>query len=77
MCYNNKGGSGGGGGSRRSGLPLFDHDIGFLTLRPKLDPLLDPPFLLVDLRWTLNNMDGIGLYSISTDNWFNERRGPI
>ena len=24
--------------------PLFGHDISFLTLGPKLDPLLDPPF---------------------------------
>ena len=29
--------------------PLLGHDVGFLTLGPKLDP---PPFLLVDLRWT-------------------------
>ena len=35
------GGSGGAGGS----APLFCHDVGFLTLSPKLDPLLDPPFL--------------------------------
>ena len=33
--------------------PFLGHDVGFLTLGPKLDPLLDPPpFLLVDLRWT-------------------------
>ena len=44
----------GGGGSRGSGPPpLLGHDVGFLTLGPKLDPLLTPPpfFLLVDLRW--------------------------
>ena len=29
--------------------PFLGHDVGFLTLGPKLDP---PPFLLVDLRWT-------------------------
>ena len=34
------GGSGGGGG-RGSGPPLLCHDVGFLTLGPKLDP---PPF---------------------------------
>ena len=28
--------------------PPLGHDVGFLTLGPKLDP----PFLLVDLRWT-------------------------
>ena len=32
---------GGGGGS---GPPLLGHDVGFLTLGPKLGPLLDPPF---------------------------------
>ena len=32
--------------SRGSGPPLLGHDVGFLTLGPKLDP----PFLLVDLR---------------------------
>ena len=43
----------GGGVSRGSGPPLLGHDVGFLTLGPKLDPLLNPPpFLLVDLRWT-------------------------
>ena len=36
-----------GGGSRP---PLLGHDVGFLTLGPKLDP--PPFFLLVDLRWT-------------------------
>ena len=37
------------GGGRGSGPPpLLGHDVGFLTLGPKLDP----PFLLVDLRWT-------------------------
>ena len=42
-------GGGEGGGSRGSGpSPLLGHDVGFLTLGPKLDP---PPFLLVDLRW--------------------------
>ena len=49
------GGSRGGGGSRGSGPPPpLGHDVGFLTLGPKLDPLLDPPppYLLVDLRWT-------------------------
>ena len=43
-------------GSRGQGVrtpPLLGQDVGFLTLCPKLDPLLDPPpFLLVDLRWT-------------------------
>ena len=44
------GGSRGGGGSRGSGPPLLGHDVGFLTLGPKLEP---PPLsLLVDLRWT-------------------------
>ena len=33
----------GGGGSRGSGPPLLGHDVGFLTLGPKLGPLLDPP----------------------------------
>ena len=42
----------GGGGSRGSGPPLLCHDVGFLTLGPKLDPRLAPPFLLVDLIWT-------------------------
>ena len=42
-------GGGGGGGVR---TPLLHHDVVFLTLGPKLDPLLGPPFLLVDLRWT-------------------------
>ena len=28
----------GGGGSRGSGPPLLGHDVGFLTLGPKLDP---------------------------------------
>ena len=32
-----------GGGARGSGPPLLGHDVGFLTLGPKLDPLLDPP----------------------------------
>ena len=40
-----------GGGGRGSGPPLLGHDVGFLTLGPKLDP--PPFFLLVDLRWTL------------------------
>ena len=31
------------GGSRGSAPPLLGHDVGFLTLGPKLDPLLDPP----------------------------------
>ena len=31
---------GGGGGSRGSGPPLLGHDVGFLTLGPKLDPPL-------------------------------------
>ena len=47
--------AGPGGGGRGSGPPfLLGHDVGFLTLGPKLDPLLDPPpfFLLVDIRWT-------------------------
>ena len=44
-------GGSGGGGVRP---PFFAHDVGFLTLGLKLDPLLDPPplFLLVNLRWT-------------------------
>ena len=43
----------GGGGSRGSGPSLLCHDVGFLTLGPKLDPrLAPPPFLLVDLIWT-------------------------
>ena len=45
---------GGGGGVQGVRTPLLGHDVGFLTLGPKLGPLLDPPplFLLVDLRWT-------------------------
>ena len=39
---------GGSGGGMGSGPPLLAHDVGFLTL----DPLLDPLFLLVGLRWT-------------------------
>ena len=39
----------GGGGVQGVRTPLLGHDVGFLTLGPKLDP---PPFLLVDLRWT-------------------------
>ena len=38
----------GGGGSRPA---LLCHDVGILTLGPKLDPRL-PPLLLVDLIWT-------------------------
>ena len=41
-----------GGGSRGSGPPLLCHDVGFLTLGPKLDPVWPPLFLLVDLIWT-------------------------
>ena len=39
------GGSRGGGGVQgvRTPPPLLGHDVGFLTLGPKLDPLLDPP----------------------------------
>ena len=37
---------GGGGGSRGSGPPLLCHDVGFLTLGPKLDPHLAPLFCL-------------------------------
>ena len=33
----------GGGGSRGSGPPFLGHDIGFLTLGPKLDPSWTPP----------------------------------
>ena len=42
-------GSGGsrGGGGAGGPPPLLGHDVGFLTLGPKLDP---PLFLLVDLR---------------------------
>ena len=36
----------GGGGVQGVRPPLLGHDVGFLTLGPKLDP----PFLLVDLR---------------------------
>ena len=43
-------GSRGGQGVRTS--QFWDHDTGFLTLGPKLDPLLDPPFLRVNLRRT-------------------------
>ena len=43
----------GGRGPGGPDLPFLAHDVGFLTLGPKLDPFLDPPFLLVDLRWTL------------------------
>ena len=39
---------GGGGGGQG---PLLCHDVGFLTLGPKLDPRLAHPFLLVDLIW--------------------------
>ena len=35
-----------------SAPPFFAHVVGFLTLGLKLDPLLDPPFFLVNLRWT-------------------------
>ena len=45
MC---SGGSGGGGGPGGPDPPLLGQDVGFLTLGPKLDP----PVLLVDLRWT-------------------------
>ena len=38
--------------SPESGPPLLCHDVGFLTLGPKLDPRLPPPLLLVDLIWT-------------------------
>ena len=37
---------GGGGVQGVRTPPLLGHDVGFLTLGPKLDP----PFLLVDLR---------------------------
>ena len=43
---------GSGGGSRGSGPPFLAHVVGCLTLGPKLDTLLDPLFLLVDLGWT-------------------------
>ena len=33
-----------GGGGGGADPPLLGHDVGFLTLGPKLDPLLDPPF---------------------------------
>ena len=32
------------GGARGSGPPFLTHVVGFLTLGPKLDPLLDPLF---------------------------------
>ena len=38
----------GGGGVQGVRTPPLGHDVGFLTLGPKLDP--PPPFLLVDLR---------------------------
>ena len=38
-----------GGGVQGVRTPLLGHDVGFLTLGPKLDP---PLFLLVDPRWT-------------------------
>ena len=41
----------GGGGPGDLPPPLLCHDVGFLTLGPKLDPRLPPP-LLVDLIWT-------------------------
>ena len=43
---------GGGGGTGGLDPPPLCHDVGFLTLGPKLDPRLAPPFLLVDLIWT-------------------------
>ena len=36
--------------------PLLGHDVGFLTLGPKLDP----PFLLVDLRCSGGSRGGGG-----------------
>ena len=42
------GGGGGPGGVQGVRTPLLGHDVGFLTLGPKLEP----PFLLLDLRWT-------------------------
>ena len=39
---------GSGGGVWVPDPPLLAHDVGFLTL----DPLLNPLFLLVGLRWT-------------------------
>ena len=37
--------------------PLLCHDVGFLTLGPKLDPrLAPPPFLLVDLICPLSKI---------------------
>ena len=47
-----KGGSGGRGQGVWTHTPLLCHDVGFLTLGPKLDPRLAPFFLLVDLIWT-------------------------
>ena len=47
--YHYRCGSRGGGGVQGS---LLCHDVGFLTLGPKLDPRLAPLFLLVDLFWT-------------------------
>ena len=39
LCgFNINGGSRGGGGGWGSGPPLLGHDVGFLTLGPKLDP---------------------------------------
>ena len=35
---------GGGGGIQGSGSPFLVHVVGVLTLGPKLDQLLDPPF---------------------------------
>ena len=38
------------GGGGRGPDPLLAHDVGLLTLGPKLEPLLDHLVLLVDLR---------------------------
>ena len=64
------------GGGRGSGPPFLGHDVGFLTLGPKLDPLLDPPFLapLTFVRRSLSNTDlsgGIGqIFQIATSPTF-------
>ena len=39
---------GGGGVQGVRTPPSMPHDVGFITLGPKLDPLLDPSFLLVE-----------------------------
>ena len=40
------------GGSRGSGPPFFGPRCRPFNIGPKIGPLPEPPFLLVDLRWT-------------------------